>query len=477
MVRHCLLSVLSLLILCLNGPTALAQADLRAQLFLEAEKALNQAREKQADIYAPKSFAQGMDAYNEADDYFKRGKPLDKIQDRLNEAVSYFTKSAEAAKLGEKTFTETMAARTDAQTADAQHLFPELWRDAEGLFRSAARELEDGNLSGARKEAGEAQGVFRKAELESIKGKFLNPTRALLKTADAVDAKDTSPKTVAKASTLMAQVENRLAQDRYNNTEARKLAEEAQYEAAHALYLNRLISQMKKQDRTFEDAILASEEPIRQIAAALQVQVGFDSGYAPAVQKVLRALQGPDTTRTRLTETVKRQENEIALLKARLAGFEGRAASASPEKKSDNQLKLEQMASQVSPLFAPEEAVVFVEGNNVVLRLYSLTFSIGRNTLESASNSLLTRVNQCIRNFPGCQVTVEGHTESTGAEIANQRISSERSEQVAQYLKANLPSSIAITSVGYGSTHPIGPKGKNKRIDVVIVPEWAIVGK
>lgn len=106
MVRHCLLSVLFLLLLCVNGPTAVAQADLRAQLFLEAEKALSQAREKQAEIYAPRSFAQGMDAYNEADDYFKRGKPLDKIQDQLNQAVSYFTKSVEASTLGENTFSD-----------------------------------------------------------------------------------------------------------------------------------------------------------------------------------------------------------------------------------------------------------------------------------------------------------------------------------------------------------------------------------
>jgi len=475
MVRSRVPSVLLMAVLCLGGPGAVAQPDLRAQLFLEAEKALAQAKEKKAELYAPQSFGKGMEAYNEADDYFKRGKPLDKIQGRLTDAVTSFAKSTEAAKLGEKTFTELMAARTDAQNADALQLYPDLWREAEALFRSAARELEDGNLSGARKEANEAQGVYRKAELEAIKGKFLNPTRALLKTADAVDAKDTAPKTVAKARSLATQAETRLSQDRYNNAEARKLAEEAQYEASHALYLNKTITAMKKQDRTYEDALLASEEPLRLIAAALQLQLAFDNGYDPVVQKIIGALKGPDTAKARMAETLQRQSEELASLRARVAPPEGRTGP--PAQKSENQLKLDQTVALITPLFAPEEAVVGVNGNNVLLRLYGLTFGIGKNTLEAASNSLLARVNQSIRKFPGCQVSIEGHTEAIGTDVVNQRISSERAESVAQYLRANLPQSIAVTSVGYGGTHQVGPSGKNKRIDVVIVPEWAIVGK
>ncbi len=468
------MTALLILILIMAVP-AVAQPDLRAQLFAEAEKAMQLARDRQADVYAPKSFSRGLEAYNEADDYFKRGKPIEKIRDRLGEAVSAFTRSTEAAKLGEKTFSTTMAARTDAQKVDAPMMYTDIWRSAEESFRNAAVELEDGNLSDARKDAAEAENLFRKAELESIKAKYLAPARGLLKQAEASDTKDNAPKTLERARRLVADAEARFAQNRYNNAQAQALAEEARYEAAHAIYLNRTIALMKNQDKTYEDVLLASEEPLKQIAAALSLQVAFDNGYEPATQKILAALRNPDTSQTRIAATVRQQDSTIAALKGRLAALDTKGQGT--EKKSPQQNALQEILGQISTLFSSQEGSILVDGNNVVLRMYGVTFTVGKNTLEPDSKLLLSRVAQAIAKFPSCQVTVEGHTETIGSELANQRNSEERAEVVARNLRTALPSSIAITSQGYGGSRPIGPPGRNKRIDVVIVPEWAIVGK
>jgi OOP family OmpA-OmpF porin len=456
--------------------TAFAQPDLRVQLFADAEKALSLAREKQAEIYAPKNFSKGMEAYNDADDYFKRGKPLDKIKESLREATAAFRRSIEAANLGEKTFPTTMNARTDAKKADASTLYSELWTKAESGFRDAARDLEDGNLSDARKEAAAAEALYRKAELESIKAKYLNPARALLKQADANDTKDDAPKTLAKALKLAADAESRFAQNRYDNLEAQRVAMDARYEASHALYLQRTILQSKRENRTQEDILLASEEPLRQIAAALTLTVPFDSGYGPATQRILAAFSGPDNDKTRVARTLQSQDSAIAALNARLSLVDNKSAS-SGDQKSDGRAKLEEILGQVQPMFIPDEAVVQIDGNNLLVRLYGLAFTPGKNTLDITAKSLLSRVAASIRKFSKCQVTIEGHTEPIGSELANQRNSEERAESLAASLRAALPHTIAVTSAGYGGSRPIGANGKNKRIDVVIVPEWAIVGK
>ncbi len=466
--------MLSLLLLVSFGTApAFAQPDLRAQLFGDAEKALQLARDKQADVYAPKSFSKGLEAYNEADDYFKKGKTIDKIQDRLNEAITWLGRSTEAAKLGEKTFSTTMAARTDAQKADAPLLYTEIWRNGEESFRNAAIELEDGSLSDARKLAGEAEGLYRKAELEAIRAKYLTPARNLIKQADAADTKDYAPRTLDRARKLVAESEARFAQSRYNNTAAQALAQEAQYEAAHAIYLARVITQMKKQDKTFEDVLLASEEPLKQVAAALNVQVAFDNGYDPATQKILGALQGvSEGERSRMAATIRQQDSIIAALRARPS--DTKAPSPAP---SSRQSELQSTVDQIAPLFSPGEGTAFVDGNNAVLRMVGITFAVGKNTLDPSSKNLLSRVVQAIRKFPGCQVTVEGHTETIGSEIANQRNSEERAEMVARSLRGELPASVPVTPQGYGGSRPIGPAGKNKRIDIVIVPGWAIIGR
>ena len=467
---------LLILLLIAGAETIMAQPDLRAQLFTETEKALQLAREKKADIYAPRNFTKGMEAYNDADDYFKRGKPLDKIQERLKDATAAFNRSVEAASLGEKTFSVTMAARTDAVNADASTLCPPLWTDAESAFRDAAKDLEDGNLSDARKEGLNAEGLYRKAELESIRAKYLSPARALLKQADNLDTKDDAPKTLARAQRLSAEAESQFAQNRYNNTSAQTLAEAAREEASHALYLQRAISQLKRDHRTYEDILLMSEEPLRRIATAVNVPVAFDSGYGPPTQNILGAFTTPDAEMPRMAQKIKTQDSTISALNARLAALERKSAQPA-DAATDRKARLDDIASQIRTMFIPDEATVQIDGNTILLRIFAVTFTPGKSSLDAQARSVLARVTQSIMKLPGCQVSIEGHTEPAGSEIANQRNSEERAESIATYLRTNLPTTIAVTFAGYGGSRPIGIAGKNKRIDVVIVPEWAIVGK
>ena len=465
-----------ILFLLYSGATVIAQPDLRAQLFSETERSLQAARDKQAPIYAPKSFAKGMEAYNDADDYFKRGKPIEKIQERLRDATSSFNRSADAAALGEKTFSMTMAARTDAFKVNAPAMYGEMWARAEAAFREAAGDLEDGDLSDARKEANTAEGLYRKAELESIKAKYLNPARGLLRQAEDLDTKDDAPKTLAKAQRLSADAEAQFAQNRYDNAAAQSLARQSQIEASHALYIQRAITQLKRENRTYEDILLSSEEPIRRIAAALNIDATFDSGVGPPTQKILGAISTPDNEKGRLVQTVKTQDSTIAALTAKLSVLEHPGAPAA-EAKTDRRAQLDDVAAQIRSMFIPDEATIQIDGNNILLRIFAVSFPPGKTTLDERSRSVLARVTQSILKLPGSQVSVEGHTEPIGSEIANQRNSEERAESVANFLRADLPSSIAITFAGYGGSRPIGGTGKNKRIDVVIVPEWAIVGK
>jgi outer membrane protein OmpA-like peptidoglycan-associated protein len=126
---------------------------------------------------------------------------------------------------------------------------------------------------------------------------------------------------------------------------------------------------------------------------------------------------------------------------------------------------------------------VIRDENNIIIRLYGLTFGVGKTTIEPQFFPLLTKVQDAIKQFPGCQATIEGHTDSQGSDAMNQRLSERRAEAVAQYLKANMVANTPITHQGFGESRPVASndtfegRAKNRRIDVVIIPEWAIVGK
>ena len=100
-----------------------------------------------------------------------------------------------------------------------------------------------------------------------------------------------------------------------------------------------------------------------------------------------------------------------------------------------------------------------------------------KEVIEPQFFSLLSKVKNSFAEFPGCLITIEGHTDSIGSDAVNQQLSEERAEAVRQYIIAN--SNISwdrIKSVGYGEMNPVASnetaegQAKNRRIDVVIQP-------
>jgi hypothetical protein len=101
------------------GAQVLSQESLRVQLFDELDKLMEKAKDKKAEIYSPKNFEKGVSYQKEAMDYFKRGKNLEDIRDKIEDAKIYFAKAIDGCTIGEVAFSAVMAARSDAVSAGA----------------------------------------------------------------------------------------------------------------------------------------------------------------------------------------------------------------------------------------------------------------------------------------------------------------------------------------------------------------------
>jgi outer membrane protein OmpA-like peptidoglycan-associated protein len=90
---------------------------------------------------------------------------------------------------------------------------------------------------------------------------------------------------------------------------------------------------------------------------------------------------------------------------------------------------------------------------------------------------LLSKVQRAMRTFTEPQVTIQGHTDSTGTAEFNDHLSQQRAGSVKKYLLANnVLREGQIAAAGYGSSRPLAPnttaegRATNRRIDVVITP-------
>ncbi|MFC1569991.1 OmpA family protein [bacterium] len=133
---------------------------------------------------------------------------------------------------------------------------------------------------------------------------------------------------------------------------------------------------------------------------------------------------------------------------------------------------------KVEKTFTQEEAQVLRSKEDVIIRLYGLSFPVGQSTIQPEYFSLLKKVVEAFQIYEKATITVEGHTDSHGGDEANQKLSTKRSDAVREYLLASgniEPTTVRAT--GYGETKPIASndtkegRRKNRRIDVVIHPQ------
>lgn len=459
MARYVMVMVL---VVCMNG-LAVGQ-EVRQSLFTEAEDAAFAARKAQADILAPKSFGNAMEYYEDADADFKKGKNIEKIKGKLDDAVKYFKKSVDVATLSNITFPDTIKARIDALKADSPEFSPALWEKGEEAFKKAGVQLEKKGVAAAQKKGEEALTLYRKAELDAIGNNLLNEARANIKAAEEAKALKFAPKTLQSAKDLLQNAEEVLGQDRYDTEPVSDLAEMADYEARHALYLSNQFKMIKNNTTTLEDFVLDLEGIMERIAIPADVVAEFDTGVHKTAVEIIEYI-----------ENTRNLEAENARLEGMLG--EVRMATSALKEQVEAQEIIREKFEQVDTMFIKEEAQVFRKGNNIYLRMVGLNFDVGQSVLKPQNYSLLTKALGAIKVFPDSRVIVEGHTDSQGSDKLNLKLSRERAEVVREYIVANMDMAPErISSEGYGKTRPIANnetaegRSMNRRIDIVIIP-------
>jgi outer membrane protein OmpA-like peptidoglycan-associated protein len=463
--------------------------DIRSSLFVEADQAMQESLAQRADILVPKSFSEGMKRYRKAEEDLERGRNLDGIRKELAQATTYFQRALEGTKLAQVTLASAIAARDDAASADAPRFALEPWRNADKKFREAAERLEDGDVKSAQRRGGESETLFRSAELEAIKANFLKETWSLLETADKLDVEKRAPKTLRRAQELVDNAERELSENRYDSDEPRSLAQEANYEARHALYLASIVESVDKENKPLEDLLLASEQPLQQIAGSLDIRAQFDEGPDKTTEQILEEIALYEDSVQNLNSRLSAEGQQIASLEARVAELEADLGGVQQERSQlaeavAAQARLRERFAHVEGMFSRDEARVMREGNDVIIRLTGLTFASGKAVIEPQYFGLLTSVQRAIGEFPGSRVSIEGHTDSFGGDDQNLALSQQRADAVREYLLAHMQlTPTMVDAIGYGETRPVAsnetPEGRarNRRIEVIVHPDMATASR
>lgn len=106
----------------------------------------------------------------------------------------------------------------------------------------------------------------------------------------------------------------------------------------------------------------------------------------------------------------------------------------------------------------------------------SVLFDIGSDELSDVDSTVLADVATIFKARPAWTMTVVGHTDNTGAAVANLELSLRRAAAVRDVLVANGVSAEALTIKGAGDTEPFASndtdagRSQNRRIEFEVLP-------
>jgi outer membrane protein OmpA-like peptidoglycan-associated protein len=448
---------------------------------------LEAARSEQLYLIAPSHFGKAQEKLEEARERYDRGGKIDDIERLVGQAEREITEAERYREIGYVLMRDALKARSDAAEANAPEFASREWDEAEKQIQEAGKKVERGDQNGARERASRAESGFRTAELTAIRADVLGRSRAARDRAEKAEAPKWSSVTFVDAVSLLDRAETELQANRYDRSEARALAQAATSQFDRSA---RIAAEAVEVDddirRLVEALVLRHEEEMRKVAEEFRLSPDFAGGIEAVTAEVLSAvaslyddranleaeLQQRDRAIVRLQDVEMRRLSLLAdSLDSRLAELEQREKAVTAELRQKEER--EQKINRIRAAFDPDEAEVIMAGEELVVRLYGLTFPVGSAEIRPSNFSLLTKVQRVLREFPDAPIVVGGHTDAQGNDATNQSLSQRRADAVREYLLANMSiPNFRLEAVGFGESQPIASnetadgRAKNRRIDV-----------
>jgi outer membrane protein OmpA-like peptidoglycan-associated protein len=110
----------------------------------------------------------------------------------------------------------------------------------------------------------------------------------------------------------------------------------------------------------------------------------------------------------------------------------------------------------------------------LIVNMSDVLFDTGKFTLRPAAREKLAKVAGIVSGHPGLKLDVEGHTDSVGSDVTNQKLSEHRGESVRDYLTQAGMAAASVTTKGLGETQPVASndtaqgRQQNRRVELVI---------
>jgi outer membrane protein OmpA-like peptidoglycan-associated protein len=292
----------------------------------------------------------------------------------------------------------------------------------------------------------------------------------------------------ARVLAVRRQQEEQIAQDRQAAAAKAKAEAEAAAAAEAAEAKRRADADAQRQSElaAAREARMKAEAELAAAKAKMEADAEAAKAKAEADAQAAQAKAEADA----LTKAKAEAEALAARTKA---DADARAAQANAEAEA---LKARELAAQAEAEQARQaaealRAQLLEQFNRIldtrdtprglVVNMADVLFDTAKFDLRPTAREKLARFSGIVLAHPGLNLAIEGHTDSTGSDELNQKLSEQRAESVRKYLiEQGLPDS-SLTATGFGKTMPIADNStaagrqQNRRVEIIISGE--VIGR
>ena len=262
-------------------------------------------------------------------------------------------------------------------------------------------------------------------------------------------------------------------------------------------YAPEIFSKAQAGRQKTENAVAQKSEKNQIITVARQTVQFAEDSRAMSVyrQNQERIQQEKDAAAAAAAAKAKaeeaRRQAELAAAKEAQMKAEAEAAAAKAKAEQDA-LKAKEEAARAAALKAQQDAAalrasLLEQFNRVlettdtprglVVNMADVLFDTGKYNLRPEAREKLAKLSGIVLAHPGLHLAVEGHTDSTGSDEFNMKLSQQRADAVRDYLVSQSLASDTLTSQGFGKANPVtdnstsAGRQKNRRVEIIVSGE------
>lgn len=439
----------------------------------QAKTSIETAERDNLALYSPAQLKNAEKVYQDALEQAQKNSP--KVNESASEVIARIDAAEKQAVKAKYVFEEVFNARDRAIKVNASSAAPAAFKKAETELAKMLALLEVGDDEKAKRDMNALRNQYLEIELNSLKRNMLSVAEKALTSAKKNDVDDIAPRTIA-----MAEDEYRLAlatleADRTDTQKANVHSNRAIWLVQRAKGIVDINTLFKNADFDEEQKILWYQDQLSQVVKSVDDDVDFNlpnkevinnlhHAVARVVEERKNLSMGLESAETKQTMLTKDKEQALKAAKMELE-----------QEQADKRADAERFA-RVQSLFSPDEANVYRQLNNVLIRAQGFAFKSGSSEIESSNFVLLNKIIEAIKNFPGASIMVSGHTDSLGSEELNMALSTARAQTVANFITqvGRIPKE-KVDSNGFGKNKPVASnetvegRAENRRVEILMI--------